>query len=277
MARLGLSSFSYHLHLEDMDHPRCVAWFLERVVDLGLDGCQVVTRHMEGWNEELVADIGRFCSEHGLYLELASGGFDFARLADRLTLSAAAQARLLRTFISGDATKLAPDARNAYITSAIENFKRLAEVAEKVGVILAIENIDGLAISEYLHILSSVESPYFRMCLDTGNPLRVWEDPVQCVKEALPYMAGVHLKDWKHWWQDGISKVRGCPIGQGDVDIAAIYRIIRTAKPDMPVTLEIPCLRPDGITYSLPEENYNVIESIRYIRDLEVRLPQIIR
>lgn len=277
MVRLGLSSFSYHLHLEDMDHPRCVNWFLNRVVELGLDGCQIATRHMEGWNEDLVRSIGRFCSENGLYLELGSGGYDYARLADRLVLSSEVGARLLRTFISGDASRLTPDARRAYISSAIDGFKRLAEVAERVELVLAVENVDSLTTPEYLHILSSVDSPYFRMCLDTANPLRVWEDPVQCLKETLPYMAGIHLKDWKHWWEAGISKVRGCPIGQGDIDVAAVYRIIRAAKPDMPVTLEIPCLRPDEITYNMIEEDANVIESIRYIRSLEAQLPQLSR
>lgn len=273
MVRLGLSSFSYHLHLEDMDHPRCIDWFLDKVAELGLDGCQIATRHLEGWNEDLVRSVGKVCSENGWYLELGSGGCDYARLADRLALSAEVGARLLRTFISGDASKLAPAARAAYIASAIESFKRLAEVAERVEIILAMENIDSLTTHEYVYILNRVNSPNFRMCLDTANPLRVWEDPVQCVKDMLPYIEGIHLKDWKHWWQDGIFKAQGCPIGQGDVDVAAIYRVIRTLKPDMPVTLEVPCIRPDKITYNLIEEEANVVESIHYVRDLELQLP----
>ena len=269
MLKLGLNSFSYHLHLEDMDNPRDAFWFLRKTLELGLDGCYLDPRHLQGWNEDLVSQIGEFCRKQGLYLELGSGGFDFARIARRLTLAAQFDARLVRTFIGGERQKLPEGHREKLLQSATESFKRLAEVAKSAEVPLGIENHEDLTSEEVIAVLQAVDSPYVRAVVDNGNCFAVWEDPVECAEKLSPYMVGNHLKDSKYWWDEGVLQREGCALGLGDARVAEVYPILRKADPDMPVTLEVPTVGPYMTVKTLREEEHNVLQSIEYVRKLE--------
>lgn len=269
MVKLGLDTFSYHLHLEDVDHPRDAYWFLKRVVDLGLDGCHFDPRHLRGWDEGLVRSIGRFCEAHGLYLELGCGGFDYARVSQRLALAASAGARMVRTFIGGERHKVPEGRRSEVISYTIENFKRLGDVAEHTGVVLALQNHEDLTSGEVLAILAAVDNPCVRACVDNANALCVWEDPVECVRNLIPYLSAAHLKDWKHHWQQGIPVREGCALGRGDASVGEVYSLVRGARPDLPITLKIATIGPGHAPRTLAEEHANVLDSIGFIKALQ--------
>lgn len=274
MVKLGLDSFSYHLHLEDPENQRDVFWFIDQVEVLGLNGCQIDPRHLQGWDPELIHKIGECCADRGLYLELGSGGFDYERLSKRLELASEAGARVMRTFVSGERYCTPEEHRNNLIQWTIENFKRLAEVAEKVEVPLALENHEDLTSDEIIYILESVGSPYIRALVDTGNALPVKEDPVECTQNLAPYAAATHLKDWKVWWDNGLPCRVGCPFGHGDGKLAEVYKILRNAQPDMPVTLEIATMIFTADPDSIREEALNVQESVRFAKRLEKQYSQ---
>lgn len=274
MVRLGLDSFSYHLHMEDPENHRDVFWFIDKVTELELDGCHFDPMHIPGWDPALIRSIGKRCDELGLYLELGSGGFDFERLSKRLELASEVGARAMRTFIGGERYCTPADHRQNLIQWTISNFKLLAEVAERVKVPLLLENHEDLTSDEVIHILESVDSPYVKSLVDTGNALPVKEDPVECTQKLAPYAAATHLKDWKVWWDDGVPCRVGCPFGHGDGKLAQCYPILREAQPDMPVTLEVPTMIFTPDSGSICEEAINVQESVRYVKKLEKKLSE---
>lgn len=271
MLKLGLDSLSYRLKMSEGNAADGARWLLERVAALGLDGCHFDPCHLDGWNTELVYDIGTMCRDMGLYLELGSGGFDFERLSKRLELSAEVGARVMRTFIGGERWETPESRIRELMGYTTDNFRLLAPVAEQTRVVLALENHEELMSTELVEILDSVDSPWVRALVDTGNALPVSEDPVECVRRLAPYAAGSHLKDWRHWLEDGRSRKCGCALGQGDVPIDRVYPILRNAKPDMPITMEIASGR-DCMPGSLEEEDSNVLKSIEYVRALESAL-----
>lgn len=269
MAKLGLDSFSYRVHLADTETPRDVLWFIDRVVELGLDGCQFDPMHLDGWREPLVREIADACRQRGLYLELGSGGFVYDHLAPRLELAADVGARVMRTFITGERHKESEQRLNEMIGIAIENFKHLAELAERVGVPVALENHEDLTSAELIRILDAVDSPYIRALVDTGNGLPLGEDPLDCVGALIPYAAATHFKDWNVRIEDGLPIREGCPLGQGDARAAEVYSMLRAALPDLPITIEIPSIKPDNSPQTLAEEDANVVASVRFARSLE--------
>ena len=109
------------------------------------------------------------------------------------------------------------------------NFSSLARAAEDRGLTITLENHADYRCSETVQVLSAVDSPFLRANLDTGNPVNVIEDPVVAARCIAPYVAMVHLKDYRlHNYNmiDGTLRVEHAPIGRGDIDLPEIVRIL---------------------------------------------------
>ncbi len=268
MLRLGLDSYSYRHFLAGRDPHAAAFMFLNKVKELGLDGCQFDPMHLDKWNERLVRYISEFCSDNGLYLELGSGGVDYDWLCGRIQLAGEVGARSVRTFVGWERGEFGEERIRELIVITIENFKRLAEVAEKAGVPLALENHEDLTSAEVVHILDAVDSPFIRACLDNGNALSVCEDPVDCTRTLAPYVANCHLKDWVITWDNGKPIRRSCPFGEGHGRVAEVTNILRQTNPDMPITIEQPYLNPEDPNHQPECEHELVKQSVEFMRRL---------
>lgn len=100
-------------------------------------------------------------------------------------------------------------------------FRECTDYAEKKNVILAIENHGGLgATSEHiLFYIRTVDSPYLRATVDTGNFWACGEHPHLGVENTAPYAAMVHIKDIKK----ANGKFVQVPTGEGDIDFKICF------------------------------------------------------
>lgn len=120
--------------------------------------------------------------------------------------------------------------------------KRLCAVAVDYDVQIALENHADYRASDILQIIERVDSPAMRVQLDTGNPYAVAEEPLDATRLLAPYTSSTHIKDMTiRPLTDGEwVKVLGCPLGEGDVDLAGIARILSENAPkDLPFNLEV--------------------------------------
>ncbi|GJM27830.1 MAG: hypothetical protein DHS20C17_04650 [Cyclobacteriaceae bacterium] len=76
-----------------------------------------------------------------------------------------------------------------------EMFQQAVKVAESYRVKLAIENHIDYNSDEILWLLEAVNSPYFGVNFDSGNFLRVLDDPVKAMEKLAPYVMATHIKD----------------------------------------------------------------------------------
>ena len=80
-------------------------------------------------------------------------------------------------------------------------FARLLPVAEQNGVILCLENMPMPALRlarplEILEFVKSFDSPWFRVCLDTGHAATLGIQPAEAVKQiGKEYLAVMHVHD----------------------------------------------------------------------------------
>lgn len=116
----------------------------------------------------------------------------------------------------------------------LEGLAAGAEYGGQHGVVLALENHGQIAgrSSQVRHIIETVNSPFLRANLDTGNFLTVGQDATEAAREVAPLAALVHLKDFRkavtpedqahayHGWV-------GCVTGEGEVDLPAVINILR--------------------------------------------------
>jgi sugar phosphate isomerase/epimerase len=127
-------------------------------------------------------------------------------------------------------------------------FTEAVRAAGPRGVKLAAENHGDYTAREMLWLVEAVGSPYFGVNFDTGNFLRVMDDPVGAMGQLAKYVYATHIKDLKV--RRGVpptdwSFFSSTPVGEGLVDMAAIVRLLAEAGYDGLLAVEIDHLHPD--------------------------------
>jgi sugar phosphate isomerase/epimerase len=104
---------------------------------------------------------------------------------------------------------------------------------------LAIENHKDQRVAEKLETIKRVGSENIGLCVDVGNSFTLMEDPLEIARAYAPYAFTVHFKDQAvrenpqgFWFAD-------VPLGEGFLDLAAIIKILRDARPDIHLNLEL--------------------------------------
>ncbi len=113
-----------------------------------------------------------------------------------------------------------------------ENAAQLLPAAEEHGVVLAMENHIDLTADEMVDVITTVNSRWLGVCLDTGNNLRLHEDPVVVAQKLAPLTRATHIKDL--WVRRGDPKDfafwPSVPLGKGLVDIGQILGLLKKAR-----------------------------------------------
>ncbi len=123
------------------------------------------------------------------------------------------------------------------------------------GVKLALENHNGdMQAREIKAFIEDVGNDILGVCLDSGNPLVVMEDPHLTLELLGPYAATTHIRDTAVWRVPEGVAVRWVNMGQGNVDIDGWLRKFVRMRPDLPVTFEnLPSATPRIIPVFDPE------------------------
>ena len=85
---------------------------------------------------------------------------------------------------------------------------------------------------EVYAVLEAVDTKVVKFGPDVGQLAKGGADPVKMVKDFLPLIRHVHLKDWNggpHW-------AEYCPLGQGKVDLPAVLDLLEQSK-DMKIVM----------------------------------------
>src|SRR5579875_337817 len=245
--RIGLSMygtmFSMGLHPQSGRAPLSPFQLMERVLAVGLTGVEMPASLMQGQD---VAAVARYAQEHGLFITLATSGYQPEALAQAIDLGMQLGAETVRTVVGG--AKIGGDRRplagrwRSFLQEVLVQLKEATLVAEKVQVNLAVENHQDLASEELLWLCASIGSARFGSTLDTGNPLATAEEPLDYFRRVVPYLKNVHLKDYTlHLSEEGYRLVR-CPLGQGVIDFPALFKILEGACPDVTMSIELGAL-----------------------------------
>jgi len=107
------------------------------------------------------------------------------------------------------------------------------------GVKLAVENHGGdLQAREMKAMIEAAGPDVMGVCLDSGNPVWMLEDPHMTLEMLMPYAETCHVRDSAVWKvPEGIA-VRWVNMGDGNVDIDGWIRKFVQAKPGLPIIFE---------------------------------------
>jgi len=116
---------------------------------------------------------------------------------------------------------------------------RLKGALERERLPVGIENHKDWRADELVDLLRSVDSPYLGACVDFGNNLALLEDPLEVVKKLAPFAVTTHLKDMALQPYPGGFELSEVPLGAGIFPLAQMIGVVRSARPDVPLCLEM--------------------------------------
>jgi inosose dehydratase len=120
----------------------------------------------------------------------------------------------------------------------VATLNEIGKALDGIGVIGALHQHTDTCVEtrdETYAVMEAVDTRYVKFGPDVGQLQKGGADPVRVVKDFLPAIHHVHMKDF-----DGGPHYLGyCPLGQGKVDIAAICDLLEGAGHDIMVMAEL--------------------------------------
>ena len=279
--KLGIDSYCYHRffgewypNIQSDPGRRMTVWdFLDRAQELDVKGVSLESCFLPGHDPNFVEQLGNELKVRGLEPVWAWGhpsGLgsgtrpdEVANLIDHLDVARRVGAKVMR--VCGGSRHTRPAHWMQHRDALLELIYPVLDHAEKQGVIVAMENHVDLLADEMVELVEAINSPWFGVCLDTANNLRLFEDPVEVVRKLAPYARATHIKD--------LTTQRGNPktfafwpsvaVGDGLVDIPSILQVLRDVQYTGLLAIEVDYLHPQH-----GDEDEAVSKSVAYLKSL---------
>jgi sugar phosphate isomerase/epimerase len=279
--KVGIDSYCYHRYfgesyagLQSDPGKRMTVWdFVKRARKYRVEGVSIEACFLPKIDAAFLSRLRDMLDEYNFDRVWAWGhpdglrsGTDHAAardLAKHLQYAAQIGAKVMR--IVGGSRRTRPQSWSVHKRQLVRMLKPLTRAAEKHGVVMAIENHIDLLADEMLDLMTTIDSRWLGVCLDTANNLRLFEDPVAVAGALAPWARATHVKD--------VGVQRGnprefsfwpsVPLGQGLVDLPEVIRLLERAHYTGLLAFEIDYLHPD-----YGDEEPAIAKSIKYLRSL---------
>lgn len=230
--------------------------FLQYASETGFDGIEISTSPGVHKNSmpltfDNIPQIKELLAKYNLKPFAVSGYNDFVQKSDEellkqieklentCKLAKEVSARVVRAF--GGEPKEGIDKRDA-IRLMIEGFREMVKRAEKLGIILGLENHGDITNDARveLEILEGVGSDYLRLTVDTSN--YYWygnnlKDIEEFFRLVAPYTVHTHLKDGSA--KNGIKdKYLSLALGEGDINLRLFLEELKKNGYSNPLCIE---------------------------------------
>ncbi|OKP98695.1 sugar phosphate isomerase/epimerase [Paenibacillus sp. P46E] len=259
--KLGISTYS--LHAAFAAGELTLKGVLETIADLGAEHAEIVPLGFNLIdNPELTDVILKTAADRGLELSNYAIGANFAgldtemrrkemeRVKREVEVCAALGIQRMRHDVASS-----PDLSIVHFLEELPQLadacREIADYASGFGITTSVEN-HGYFIQHSDRVqalVSAVDRENFRTTLDVGNFLCADENPLTAVAGNLKIASMVHLKDFyvrpqdRHpgegWFQSsGGNWLRGAIVGQGDIDMPRVLRLVKESGYDGYISIE---------------------------------------
>ncbi len=127
----------------------------------------------------------------------------------------------------------------AMMEATINALASVRSQALDAGVKIAIENHGDLRAAEARTIIEEAGQDFVGACLDSGNPVRLLEDPLMALEILGPYTVTTHIRDSALWEHPRGAVVQSVALGDGSIDFPRFVARFRELCPKAPFLLEI--------------------------------------
>ena len=284
--RMGVVIHSYGLRAADKEsHFDDPLAFLEYCHGVGAGGVQTSLGVRDDASAERLRERTKAL---GMYLEGSVRAprepADVERFTAEVRTARACGAEVLRTVLLGG--------RRYEVMNSAEEFRRFGErargslalakpVVERHGVRLAVENHKDFLTPQLVELIRAVDSPHVGVCVDFGNNLALLEPPAETVEALAPFAFTTHVKDiGVEEYAEGF-RMSEVLLGTGFVDLPRLVEVVRKARPEVRLNLEmitrdplaIPCLTPKYWATLEELSGRRLAEALALVRKNAARMP----
>jgi sugar phosphate isomerase/epimerase len=284
--KIGIDSYCYHRFFGEvypMQEPSAQRYtmetFLDRAKELGCDGVSLESCFFPEFGAAYLSSLKEkldTCGFDRVYAwghpdGLEAGGNAKAKdeMIRHIDHAAAIGAPVMRVVGSSLMFRSQPHEPQLKILAGW--FREAADVAERKGIRLAVENHIDYNSDEIKWLIDEVDSEYFGINLDTANFLRVLDDPLEATRKLAKHVYATHVKD--------LQPVKGVSVnewyyfssvaaGSGLIQIGEIAQVLKDAGYQGFLAFETDMPHP---LYRNKEEAM-IEESIKYLRNVAQNL-----
>jgi sugar phosphate isomerase/epimerase len=219
--KIGIDSYCYHRFFGEVyptqSAPSTVLTFesfLDKVPDLNIDGLSLESCFIPQFDKAYLQGIkGRldemnmdrvYAWGHPDGLEGGSNSAAYEEMIEHIEYADQIGAKVMR--VVGSSLQFRFDPHEPQLEKLGYQFSEATKIAEKYGIRLAVENHIDYNSDEILQLINHVNSPYFGVNFDSGNFLRVLDDPIQAMEKLAPHVYATHIKD--------MLPVKGVPVNE---------------------------------------------------------------
>jgi sugar phosphate isomerase/epimerase len=248
MMKVGIDSYCYHRFFgevyPDQKPPAkkmTMEDFLKRAKEMDVDGvslesCFFPSTDM-GWFKSLKAQLDDYKFDrvyawgHPDGLERGQNWTAYEEMVTMIPYARAIGADVMR--VVGSSLMFRHEPHGPQIKALTEMFKKAVKVAADNGVKLAVENHIDFTSDEILQLLTEVDSKNFGLNFDTGNFLRLLDDPIAGMEKLAPYVLATHVKDLM---PDKAARptdwhfFAGVPVGKGLINNQVLAQLLHKAN-----------------------------------------------
>lgn len=274
--KIGIDNYCYHKRYE-VEASSSKRWttldFIQRAKELQVDGVSIETCFFESFQKSYLEKLRNALDEANMERILAwghpsglEGGKNLKAAADlksHFETTKILGARVMR--IVASSWRFRHESHKDQVDKVSEILKPIADIAASYDIKMALENHIDFTSDEVLEILNRVGSKHLGVNFDTGNALRMLEDPIEATRKLAPYTLSTHIKDI------GIGKGSpqnrdfwlSVPLGKGVIDIPEVVSILKSVGYNGLLNVEVDVLRWDW-----PDEDVAVEESVKYLKKI---------
>jgi inosose dehydratase len=224
--------------------PHAIEQVVKDVSGLGFQGLELFGWQIDGM--EAFGGLGPLLERYQLPLVSSYSGLNLTDPVQRQSAidRTIATAKLVKKY-GGTVIVFGPNGvrRDAYDFAAnkpaiVETLNEAARAIADLGLTPVLHQHTGTCIEtrdETYAVMEAVDTRYLKFGPDIGQLQKGGSDPVRVVKDFLPIVHHMHLKDFS----GGNAFLGYCPLGQGKVDIPAILTMIDGKKMDGMVMVEL--------------------------------------
>lgn len=261
--KIGIDNYCYHRFMGEVypeqktpDTNMSLEQYIDRAAELKVDGVSLESCFFPSFDKEYLAGLKARLDGYGMDRVFAWGHPDgleggkntkaFDEMLQMMEYAKAIGADVMR--VVGSSLMFRFEDHQEQIDRLSAMFIEAMKIADRYGLKIADENHIDFTAEEMLQIIENVNHPNFGINLDTGNFMRLLDDPVEGARKLAKHVFATHVKDLKPEKGQDVRNWHffACtPVGDGLVDNQKLAQILYENDFQGFLAVEIDYLHPD--------------------------------